>query len=300
MNWIVIALLPPFIWAFVNIMNKIIRAKHIDSSAAYIIIAVPVNIMYLLGLLFLKISAPTTVFGLCAVFIGVMQAIGALLYVKALSFDEVSRVVPLMRLESIFIIVFATLLINEILTPMKYLAFFLILTGGFLISLKKLEGVFRLSKAFYFMVLSSFLWGTSDVFLKYLSRFMDVQSYFLFGRIGAILFAITLFLIPKCRLEAFSNIRRLTKKVFLMILVTEIIGIGGMVIFFYAISIAPVTLVNVLLGFQAFFVLIIASLLSFRFPHILQEELNKKVLLIKVFAIILLFTGLFLIQNGIH
>jgi len=300
MNWIILALIPPFIWAFVNVMNKIVRTKHIDSSITYMIIAGPVNLIYIFGFLFLKISTPNIALALFALFTGIMQAIAALCYIKALSIDEVSRVIPLMRLESIFVIIFATLLINEILIPIKYLAFFLILIGGFLISLKKFKGVFSLSKAFYFMVLSSFLWGTSDVFIKYLSRFMDFQSYFMFSRIGAFIFAVALFLIPKFRFNALNNIQRLSKKVLPMILLAEIIGIGGMIIFFYAISIAPVTLVNVLLGFQPFFVLIIASFLSFKFPQILREELNKKVLLTKIFAIILLFVGLFLIQNGVY
>jgi drug/metabolite transporter (DMT)-like permease len=281
-------------------MNWIlIRSKYIDSSIAYLAISCSLNVVILVGLFFIKIQSPDILFTILGLIAGILHGVAALIYIKAISLEEVSRVIPLMRFESIFVILFATVFLNEILTPIRYIAFFMILTGGFMLSIRKTVGVFKLSKAFYLMILTSILFSAGDVILKYLSSFMEFHSYFFLQRIGTILFVLFLFLIPTYYKKTILNIKRLNLKSISLVFTAQMLALVGIYVFFYAISIAPVSLVNVLIGFQPLFVLIIASFLSFKFPQILKEELNKKVLLTKMFAIILLISGLFLIQNGV-
>lgn len=300
MNWIIFALIPPFLWAFVNVLNKIIRTKHIDSTAAYFIIASFFQITCVIALFFVWDQVPISLVIVYAMLIGMMQGLGGFLYFEALDMEEVSRVIPLARFESIFVILFATVLLHEILTSAKYVGFFLILTGGFIIALKELKGVFHLSKAFFLMMGASFLWGTSDVLLKQLSGSTNYLPLFFLNRTGALLFAILLLIIPHFRRDVVTHFKQLTKSSGVLIVISESLALIGLLVFFYAFSQAPISLVNVLLGFQPLFVLIIASIVSYKLPHILDEQLTKKVIGLKIFGILLLIVGLILIENGIH
>ena len=60
----------------------------------------------------------------------------------------------------------------------------------------------------------------------------------------------------------------------------------------YALKLAPVSSVTVVGSVQSVFVLAMAAVLSFKFPKILKEELNKKVILQKSIAMILMVIGL--------
>jgi drug/metabolite transporter (DMT)-like permease len=300
MNWIILALIPPFLWAFMNVLNKIIRKKHIDSTAGYFIISSLFLLVCVFALPFVWKDIPRSWITVAALGIGMAQALGGLLYFKALGLEEISRITPLMRFESIFVIIFAALLINEVLTTQRYIGFFLILIGGFIISMKEIKGVFHLSKAFYLMIGASFLWGTGDVIIKYIIGDAKILPFLLVNRTGAFLFALILLAIPHFRKEFIFHVKSLTKTSIGMIVVSESFALIGFFVFISALSIAPVSLVNVLLGFQPLFVLIIASIISYRMPHILEEPLTKKVLGLKIAGIILLIAGLVFIENGIH
>ena len=67
----------------------------------------------------------------------------------------------------------------------------------------------------------------------------------------------------------------------------------------YALLLAPVALVFVVNeGFQPFFVLFIGLILAIFFSSISEEEINKKILIQKLLAIIVMFIGTYLINTA--
>ena len=204
--------------------------------------------------------------------------------------------IPLFQLTPPFVLILSLLFLGEVLTLNYYLAFLLILSGGFLISLEKAKGVFKLRSAFWWMVLSSLIYAIQAVILKSLyvaHPFWDLTVYLGFGEFLPT--PLLLLLIPTFRSRFIKSLSGLKPRgwmllIFAMVFVTTA-SISGL----WAIAAGPVTLVSVLRGFQSIFVLIYAVFLSIWFPKILKEELSKSIIGIKATAVLLMGIGLYLI-----
>ncbi|MBD2156911.1 hypothetical protein [Leptolyngbya sp. FACHB-16] len=59
----------------------------------------------------------------------------------------------------------------------------------------------------------------------------------------------------------------------------------------FALSLAPVTLVNASAGIQAVFVLFFSTAISWKFPHVLKEDIDRRTLTQKLGAIASIVVG---------
>ena len=168
MLWVLFALAATFLWAWANILDKVLRTKYLKDSIALTASFGIYGIVFSLILLLL-IGIPILPFWnfIAALAAGFLLTCALIPYLKALSLEEASRVIPLWHLLPIFTLMLAVIFLNEVLTPIRYAAFAFILLGGFLISTKKIGAVFRISPAAVFMLASSFLVAISDVLLKF-------------------------------------------------------------------------------------------------------------------------------------
>ena len=73
-------------------------------------------------------------------------------------------------------------------------------------------------------------------------------------------------------------------------------GTGGGLMQNYAIAIGSVTIVSALQGVQFVFVLILSVIFSVYFPKVIKETITIPILLQKLFAIILISLGLYLLK----
>jgi uncharacterized membrane protein len=64
----------------------------------------------------------------------------------------------------------------------------------------------------------------------------------------------------------------------------------------YAIAHGPITLISSVGATQPLFVLLFATILSYRFPRVLREELTRMDIALKVLGLIVIFAGTYLIQ----
>ena len=75
----------------------------------------------------------------------------------------------------------------------------------------------------------------------------------------------------------------------------EILGISGMFFFMTALSLGSLSLVNTIVSLKPFFVFLIAIFLSVSFPRMLKEEIDGKIIVVKIIAIIFVVIGSILI-----
>ena len=80
-----------------------------------------------------------------------------------------------------------------------------------------------------------------------------------------------------------------------MLFLSVTIGFLGQIFNSNALLLGPVTLVTVFISFQSLFVLIIATLLSIKYPLFIKEAIDVKTLSIKLIAIALMAVGLYLL-----
>lgn len=297
MLWILMVLLTTFLWAWSNIFDKALRAKFIKSSTAltasfgFFGLILSIVLFLFIGIPFL----PATNF-IAALISGIIIVFVVIFYIKALSVEEASRVIPLWHMTPIFVLVLAVIFLDEVLSFLNYLAFVIILVGGFLISTRRTGKKFHLSPALFLMLASSFLGAISDVLLKFAhsaDMFWHVVLVYYFA---ISLGALTLFFLKSVRTDFMSSVKTHRHKFLFLLLLTNILGYSGNLAWNSAIQLGPVTLVSVFIGFQSVFVLLIATILSIKFPLFIKEAIDIKTIGIKLVAIALMIFGLYLLS----
>ncbi|MBN2454426.1 DMT family transporter [Candidatus Woesearchaeota archaeon] len=297
MFWVVFALAGTFLWACANVFDKVLREKYLkDSIALTALFAIPYFPIVLI--LFAFIGVPHLPFwhGLAAFACGFIFPVAAISYFKALSLEEASRVVPLFNLSPVFVLFMAVIFLGEVLTPVRYLAFFLILVGGLLISARRLGRIFHLSRAAGFMLLGAFVIAVMDVLLKFSLGAGDFWHVMVLYSFGTMLGELSLFILPKVRKSVSLKVFSGKRIALILIPISLFFGFTGDLLYNRALFFGPVTIVSSMISFQSLFLLVIATFLSVKFPLFLKEAIDRKTLSIKLAAIILMAAGLFLLS----
>lgn len=287
------ALLAFFIWSLAIIIDKILRAKYLKDSVYIASIFGIFNfILFLFIVPFIKITFPGMLYFSLAFFAGVLTLAGFIPYYKALSFADASRVTPLWQICPLFTLFLAFLFLSERLTLNDYIGFFLVLAGGILISIVKIEGGFRISKAFWLMIFSCVLFAVWDVILKFVYSNADYWSSTFYVFLGFFISSLLVILVKKHKVKFREMNSKIKKIVLTFIIIGSLAGLVGKILYFIAVTMGPISIVSVLEGFEALFVLIFALILSIWFPKLLKEKIDRNILIIKIIAIFLMFVGL--------
>jgi len=292
MDWIFFALTAPVIWAVINVIEKIFVNRYIKNPYVYTaIISIILGIGGLLIIPFNGLKMPSLFVFSLAIAGGLFYAYACIPYYKALEFEEVSRIVALWRFVPLFTLILAFIFLDERLNFYSYLSFFFLLTGGFLVSVRKIKHAFKLSKAFWLMILSSLLFAMGLLLTKYVVSIYPFWDTNVLLRVGNLIGGLTLLINKKTRKEFTATVSSLNLKIKSILVGNEALNLAAIFASNYAIMIGSVSLVTALSSTQPLFVLIFAIIMSVYIPKLLKEELTKKVLLQKIIAILLMIAG---------
>jgi len=293
MSWIIFSILAALIWAIVNTIDKFVLTKWVKKPI------IPVMILGIVGLTmsfiifvvrgFSDLSLGLIIFTLIG---GCFYFLGNLFYFQAIKRGEISRVVPLYHLTPLFVLIFAASFLGEIFTFTKYLGIVLLIIGSILISKNNLLKI-KFSKAFWFMMLSVLTFTVYIMITKYVLNFTDFWTVFAYNKIGGIFILIPIFYFNFKDLK--ETVKRHGKKVIGVITFSETLSATGALFYTIAASVGFITLVEVLTSLQSLFLFFIVTGISIFYPNILKEEINKKIIIIKISAIIIMILGAFLV-----
>jgi len=291
--WVIFSILAALIWAICNTVDKYVLTKWVKKPTVPLIIT---GIIGLLAILTVYLFQGFSVLSYLNIFLafvaGILYILTNVFYLKAVKIEEVSRAVPLFYLTPLFVLILATIFLEEIFTPLKYLGIFLLIIGAILISSRDFMKI-SLGKAFWFMIFASLLWAVSLVITKYILNFADFWTIFAYTRIGTIFALIPIFCLNFSDLV--STVKEHGKKVIGVIAANESLNLLGVLFIIIATAVGYVALVDALSSVSSFFVLLFAVILSILYPTILKEEIGKSVIFQKLLAIILMFIGAILI-----
>lgn len=205
--------------------------------------------------------------------------------------NEASRVMPLIGgLTPLLVLLFSWYFLGEIFTGRRLLAFFLLVLGSFLIIARKKKA------GNYFKIFLAIL--ANAVYLVFIKFVFEKQSFvdaFVWSRLGLVLTALALLIIPKWRKEIFSSTKQADAPLGgIFIFDKTVSGLGSFLIHL-GIAKASVSLVNALQGTEYVFLFFFAWFLSKKFPKVLKESLNYKILLQKFSATLFICAGLVLL-----
>lgn len=296
MTWLFFALLAPLLFALTNHIDKILLARyftHVRSTTLLIYTAIA-SALITIAIVILKpdvLSVPLFDAGLMFL-AGIVYFLAIAPYIKALSIEEASRVIPIFQIQPVLAYTFGVVLFHETLSITQILAGVIIVSGAVLINLdldnrRKFKGI-----VFGLIALSCLLFMLESITFKFVGGnfgFWDASFYQYLGTAVAGLFVV---IVSKQYRRDFKKVNKEGgKKVFFGAITNEMINMGGRLAFNYSLLLAPLALVQLVQGSQSIFVLVIGTLLAYFIPKYGKESLLRKHMLQKIVSILIVIAG---------
>ncbi len=288
-----LSILVGFIWSATNIIDKYVISKHLsDPGLIYILISI-IHIVFGAGIMFfVKESVGIGHLILLAATAAIWIVMGYAYFIAA-RIEEISRVAPLFALVPVFVTIFGALFLGEVFTIKTYAGITIVVIGSALIMFRGHVKALLSSRAFGLMVLSAFAASIQSIVTKYMLNFYSywtVYAWFtlLAGAIGIMIFAR---LMPKLR----QSIKESGWKGVILYSLSESNSQIAVFLYTIAASLWYISLVSSVVTVQYLFVFIWTILLTRLKPEWIKEELTKKITIQKIFAIVLIIGGIYLI-----
>lgn len=321
MLWLYIILTAYFILAINNLVDKVFLSQLVTASVVY---AVWVSTLITGGVaLFViawvssshirfifegygqgqlgRLSWVNNGYIALSVLIGVLFTAAVYWLYTALQKGEASRVIPLIG-GSMPLMVFAVtfFFMNERLDGNKFTAFVFLFLGTVLISLMpKSQSKSSPKHGTLLALLAAASFALFFVLSQYVSRQIGLINGIVWPRLGTALALVILLFIPSVRLSMSESLHHLSIKLRAAWLGNQFLaGVGflGMLYTIYLPGVS-VTLVTALQSVQYAFILILASLVSVRKPHLFVEQVSAVILTQKISALALITLGLYFISK---
>lgn len=301
MNWFIIAILAPLFWAVSNFIDKFLISKYFKSDTGTLVmysslIGLPIAI--LIAIFKPEVLSLNLITALLVIFNSFLFLLYLFPYFKALSKADASIVVPLFQMIPVFSYFMAFFLLGESLSLIQIIGSLIIILGSIGISLKIDGKRTRLKKDVLFLILlASFLVALNSLFFKFFAIDVSFWVVSFWQYLGFFIFGLILFVFVKSYRKNFlSSFERNSVSIIRLNIVNEVFNISALIILSFATLLAPLTLVWVINGFQPIFAFSIGIVLSLIYPHLIKENLDKKVIIQKIFFILMILAGAYLLN----
>lgn len=224
------------------------------------------------------------------IFSGILFSYAIYNFFKALSEGEVSRVVPfIFALVPLFDILISWLVGRDMLTLKEFAAVALLLPAMLLIIYKDKNFA---GKHVALKIFTAGLWSSYYAVWQYAARDGKVLNHLMYNRIGAALPLLLLLLMPaaKSNIFGFKHIEH-KKSASYLFLFKQLLGGMNFIYLSFLLVVFKISVVNAMQGFRYGFLFLIAIFFAHYHKHVLQEEINKKVIWQKSGAIALILLG---------
>ncbi|MEK6967800.1 MAG: EamA family transporter [Nanoarchaeota archaeon] len=290
MIWLLLSLIPPFVWGIGSILDKILVSKYIKGLHAGILTNLVSGLLPLLILPFFhlkQVSLNSIFWIVCA---GILWGCARLFYCLAISKEEASRVIPFFQISPVLILIFSFFFLHDTINSKQALGFTAILAGVLWISVRKKEKKLHITDALGDLIIYTFFITSAFLLLKAFSK-NDLWVSMIFLNIGFALSTVPFLIFNNNWQNVIKDIKKQPKPLFTILISLALLTLIGRSTFFAALAIAPAAIVTIVSSVQALFVLVFATYLSINLPHLIKEDVSIKVLVSKTGAILLILLG---------
>jgi len=301
MNWLFPTISTYLILAIVFLVDKYLLTQRIPNPKIYSFFVGVLGILVLLIIPFVDFYLPEFPQLFLALLAGAIYIFALFWFYKGLQLFEASRVVPAINGILPLFTFGLTFLFSGGKATLSFadtIAFLFLIFGSVLITYKK-EKLFSLN-CLRISFLTAFFLALSFVLSKYVYLAQPFWSGFVWIKIGGVLLAALFFLFSKeTREEILKTKEFFPKKTAIIFISNQGLGAIANILQNWAFALAPliyIAIINALQGIQYVFLLIFTLILSLKFPQILKEEISKRILVQKFFAILLIGIGLALLS----
>jgi len=300
MNWFLIALGAPFLWAIVNIADNYLVSRYSQkekerSSGGLVLFSSLIGLVVSFFILIFTsgIWIVSMMDKILLVITGGLTIVWIIFYLYALEIEDISSVVPWFLTVPIFGYFMGYIFLGETLTNFQVIGTIIILMGASLNSIDFSGEKRRIKKRpVFYMILACIAIAASGVIFKFVTIegnfwVSSFWEYFGLGIFGLIIYMF----IPKYRKE-FHHMRKIGGiKILSLNIISESMSVVGNLMTNFAILLAPVTMVYLVSTFQPGIVLILTILGTKFLPHIIKENISIRVLIPKITSIVIMIIG---------
>jgi drug/metabolite transporter (DMT)-like permease len=293
--WLFYVLSSVVVWGFSAILDKIILTKYLNSFS-YFIFSIPSMLVAIAGILLLVPISFNPIPFYSALFAGPIAVLGYYSYAFAMKREEASRIAALTSLYPAFVAILAAFLISEIFSLKTYVGIAVMILGATLISYKRGTLKRLIPLAIILTIISTnFLYATEQTISKISLGYYSFWQFFAVYLIGRTFMILPPLAMPGFRKTFVGEIKGLKKKIAFMALFSSTIWLFGMMAFFYAVSLGPVTLVSTISIVSPLVTLMFVVFISKFWPRTLKEEIDRTAFSLKLVSILLIIFGLYLV-----
>jgi len=218
-------------------------------------------------------------------------------YYGAIQATSISRILPIEGgFVPLFTLLLAYLILGERLAGPQLWAFVFLVGGAVLISFKKDSSGWH-PRALGGGIAAAFLFALSFTLTKYIFQETNFVSGLIWTRLGFLLASLCFLLSAANRRHIFSAPKETSSGNKLLYYGTRLTGGAAGLLQNYSIAIGSVTIVNAMQGSQYALLLVLTVWLSKFYPKILKERIRGLFLAQKIFAIIMISYGLWLLTR---
>lgn len=287
---ILVAFISPMAHAVSNIFDSYVSStvfKRIPTTIFY------VNLTNILGILCLPLFGPIHLLPMEAwLLVGLLSAIGVgylFPYFAALNRTDTSVVAALFQIEKIFIPVWAFLIVGEVLHPIQYAGFGIIILFSLILNISRKTHI-KINSGFWLMCMVSIMLSFDGAFYKALLEHTDwVSAAFWVAVISFVMQFMMIFIRPVRQdiVKSFGKYRRRLATFIFM----EIIDQLGSFSPIFALSLIPVLVNSSINSVQPIFVALYGLILVRFFGKRFHEDISRGAMIKKILCFIMIGVG---------
>jgi len=288
-----LALVAGLLWAISNIIDKIALTKYVRNPFA---VMPAVSMMSLIvGTVIVTINYqpyPEGIFWRLA-FFAALNFLSIVFYFFALKDEEVSRMVPLYGTTPVFMVLIELIAFGTKLSIWQYWGVAAVVIGAIVLSWKT-SGLKFNKKGLFLILGSSITWAVAVVFL---TDILDTYGYWLgWGWVELVIGVLGMISLIFIRQEFIRVVKSSGRKILYLIMSSQLFSISAKAILFFAAVSWVASLSSAVASDQFILLFLFSLLISWKYPQILKEEINPRIIIQKTISILLIIAGIFLIS----
>jgi len=292
MLWLIVIILAYFLFAIVSLGDKYLLTGPPNPKVYSFYVGV-LSVFVLVLIPFVNFSIPGLLEIAFCLLAGIMFILAIFSTFQGLKEFEASRIIPAIGgLVPIFTFIFIYAFSGgkELLELKEIIAFILLVTGSILITRKNK----LISQSLKISAVAALCFSLMFVLSKYVYLMLPFWNGFMWIRIGVAFSALFLLFLKEVRQDIFVKRSSFNKKTGVIFIANQAVGAGAFILQNWSIALAPLVflpIINALQGVQYLF-LFVFTLFFFK---TLREDISKKIVMQKIWAIIIIIIGLVII-----
>lgn len=299
-EWTIFGSIAVFMWVLGTFFDKYLLERYFGNNesddeggpgalmifSAYFSFIVALAI-YFYGFSEISFDLTDSILGMV---VGVMNGSWILLYLYTLNRTSVSKVVPIFQLVPIFGIIFSSILLGEFLFTGQIAAIGLLMVGALVLLHYKKNSFFRIDLySLGLMIAATSLVALSETVFKVAALQSNFLTTAFWTSAGFTLFGVFLFFfVEKYQTEFADLVVKRTKQIVSANSTNEIIDNTAELIFFFAVTLGPVALVQSLNAYQPIIALAFGLMLGLVMPKYFKDESSEASIMQNIIGILLI------------